>query len=88
MDKEIYVLGIGRNSITMIDLAEDCGYRIAGLLHYNHDCIGEHYFDYRIDGCFEDIFLFVRRCLIELLIMVGRFLLLFTRPLWSLAMRK
>jgi len=28
MDKEIYVLGIGRNSITMIDLAEDCGYRI------------------------------------------------------------
>lgn len=56
MDKEIYVLGIGRNSITMIDLAEDCGYRIAGLLHYNHDCIGENYFGYRIGGCFEDLF--------------------------------
>lgn len=51
----IYILGIGRNTVTVMDLAEDCGYTILGLLHYNHDRIGEKYFNHTISGCFEDI---------------------------------
>lgn len=54
MKKDIYILGIGHNTITVIDLAEDCGYNIAGLLHYNHDQDGEMYFGHKIIGCFED----------------------------------
>jgi len=54
-DKEIYILGIGRNTVTVMDLAEDCGYKIAGLLHYNFDRIGESYFGLSIIGCFEDV---------------------------------
>lgn len=53
--KDIYILGIGRNTVTVMDLAEDCGYRICGLLHYSHDRVGETYFGHRITGCFEDI---------------------------------
>lgn len=52
----IYILGIGRNTVTVMDLVEDCGYNICGLLHYNHDRIGEKYFEKEISGCFEDFF--------------------------------
>lgn len=55
MNNDIYVLGIGHNSITMIDLAEDCGFHVAGLYHFNHDRIGEDYFGFKIDGCTEDL---------------------------------
>lgn len=55
MNKEIHILGIGHNSIAMIDLAEDCGYQIAGLYHYNHQQDGKRYFDFTIQGCFEDM---------------------------------
>lgn len=55
MEEAVYILGIGRNTVTIIDLAEDCGYRIKGLLHYNHERTGEEYFGHRIVGCFEDI---------------------------------
>lgn len=52
--QEIYILGIGRNTVTVMDLVEDCGFKIKGLLHYNHDRIGEKYFGHQIIGCFED----------------------------------
>ncbi len=52
--QEIYILGIGRNTVTIMDLAEDCGFKIKGLLHYNNDRIGELYFGHKIIGCFED----------------------------------
>lgn len=55
MNNSIYVLGIGHNSIAMIDLAEDCGYEIAGLYHYNNERTGENYFDFKIAGCTEDL---------------------------------
>lgn len=53
--RDIYILGIGRNTVTVMDLVEDCGYNIRGLLHYNHDRIGEEYYGHSIDGCFEDL---------------------------------
>ena len=52
---EVYILGVGRNTVTIIDLVEDCGYHVHGLLHYNQDRIGEDYFGYRIEGCFEEL---------------------------------
>lgn len=54
--KDIYILGIGRNTVTVMDLVEDCGYNIRGLLHYNHERIGENYYGHIIEGCFEDLF--------------------------------
>lgn len=53
--EEIYILGIGRNTVTIMDLVEDCGYKIKGLLHYNNDRTGENYFGHKILGCFEDL---------------------------------
>lgn len=52
---EIFILGIGRNTVTVMDLAEDCGFKISGLLHYNHDRIGETYYGNSIIGCFEEL---------------------------------
>lgn len=51
---EVLILGIGHNTVTVMDLVDDCGYKIKGLLHYNHDRIGERYFGVEIVGCFED----------------------------------
>lgn len=51
----IYILGIGRNTVTVMDLVEDCGYNICGLLNYNTDRIGESYFGHIINGCFEEL---------------------------------
>lgn len=55
MSKKINILGIGHNSIAMIDLAEDCGYDIAGLYHYSGDRTGEDYFGFTISGCTEEL---------------------------------
>jgi sugar O-acyltransferase (sialic acid O-acetyltransferase NeuD family) len=40
-NKEIYILGVGRNTIVYIDLVEACGYKVAGLYHYNDERTGE-----------------------------------------------
>ena len=40
-NKDIYILGVGRNTIVYIDLVEACGYKVAGLYHYNDERIGE-----------------------------------------------
>ena len=47
-NKDIYILGIGHNTIVTIDLAETCGYNIAGLYHYLEDRTGEEYFGHKI----------------------------------------
>lgn len=39
-NKEIYILGVGRNTIVYIDLVEACGYKVAGLYHYNDERTG------------------------------------------------
>ncbi len=42
LNKEIYILGVGHNTIVYIDLAESCGYKIVGLYHYNDERTGEN----------------------------------------------
>ena len=56
MNKDIYVLGIGHNTIVYIDLLEQCGYKILGLYHYADDKIGEQYFGYQIVGSYNDLY--------------------------------
>ena len=55
-EKEIYALGIGHNTPVFIDLAEACGYKIAGLYHYNDIRTGEIDHGYEIIGSFDDLF--------------------------------
>ena len=55
--KDIYVLGIGHNTPVFIDLAEICGYTIAGLYHYNDDRTGQVDHGFEIVGSFEYLFL-------------------------------
>ena len=31
--KDIYILGVGCNTVVYIDLVESCGYRVVGLYH-------------------------------------------------------
>lgn len=54
--KEIYILGIGGSTPVFIDIAETCGYKIAGLYHYNADKIGENDHGYPVLGSFEDLY--------------------------------
>lgn len=54
--KNLYILGVGRNTIVTIDLAESCGYSIAGLYHYEDGCTGNLYFGHRIIGSNKDLF--------------------------------
>lgn len=56
INKDIYILGIGKNSIVTIDLAETCGYNIAGLYHYLDDRTNEYYFGHKIIGCNKELF--------------------------------
>ena len=42
LNKKIYILGVGINTIVYIDLVESCGYEIAGLYHYNDKRTGEN----------------------------------------------
>jgi len=55
MDKTIYILGVGRNSIVTIDLAEACGYTVGGLYHYTEGRTGEDYFGHRILGTTDEL---------------------------------
>lgn len=56
MDKQIYVLGVGHSTPLFIEIAEACGYKIAGLYHYNTERTGECDHGYKILGSFEDLF--------------------------------
>lgn len=51
----IYILGVGRNTIVYIDLVESCGYTVAGLYHYDNSKVGDSYFGHKIIGCTEDL---------------------------------
>lgn len=54
--EEIYVLGIGGSTPVFIDIAETCGYKIAGLYHYSDDRTGEYDHGYPVLGSFEDLY--------------------------------
>lgn len=56
MNKDIFVLGVGRNTIVTIDLAESCGYNVVGLYHYLGDRTGEYYFGHQIIGSTQELF--------------------------------
>lgn len=55
-NKEIYILGVGRNTIVYIDLVESCGYKVAGLYHYNNERIGESIHGVTIIGSNSELF--------------------------------
>lgn len=56
MDKDIYILGTGHNTIITIDLAELCGYHIIGIYHFLEDRVNENYFGHRIIGSNKELF--------------------------------
>lgn len=56
MKKEIYILGVGNNTIVTIDLAEACGYTVACLYHYDDSRTGELYYGHRIIGSSKELF--------------------------------
>ncbi len=55
MREDIYILGVGNNTIVYIDLAEACGYNVAGLYHYDDSRTGEKVFGYEILGSFMEL---------------------------------
>lgn len=56
MTDDIYALGIGHYTPVLIELAEACGYRVAGLYHYNEERTGETDHGFPILGSFADMF--------------------------------
>ena len=56
MKKEIYILGVGHSTPLTIELAEACGYSVAGLYHYAPGKTGEKEYGVRILGTHEDLF--------------------------------
>ena len=56
MTQKIYALGVGHNTPVFIDLAEQCGYEILGLYHYNGERTGEIDHGFQILGSFNDLF--------------------------------
>ena len=54
--KEIYALGVGHNTPVLLELAENCGYKIKGLYHYNESRTGEFDHGFEILGSFDDLF--------------------------------
>lgn len=54
--EQLYVLGVGHNTPVFIDLAEQCGYNILGLYHYNSNRTGENEHGFKILGAFDDLF--------------------------------
>lgn len=51
----IYLLGVGHATPLFIELAEACGYHVAGLYHYNEDRTGETDHGFTILGSFADL---------------------------------
>jgi len=56
LKEDIYILGVGHNTIVYIELLETCGYNIAGLLHFDESRIGEKIFNYPIIGSHSTLF--------------------------------
>lgn len=53
-DKEIYIVGIGHNTGVTIELAESAGFIVKGLIHYNHELIGQERWGYPIVAQTDD----------------------------------
>lgn len=56
MNKDIYILGVGHNTIVYIDLIECCGYTVRGLYHYEAGQTGNMYYGHKIIGENDDLF--------------------------------
>lgn len=56
MNKDIYILGVGRNTIVYIDLVELCGYNVVGLYHFEKGRENELYFGHKIIGYNDKLF--------------------------------
>lgn len=54
--KTLYALGVGHNTPVFIDIAEQSGYKVAGLYHYNGERTGETDHGFPILGSFDDLF--------------------------------
>lgn len=54
--RELYALGVGHNTPVFIDLAEQSGFEVVGLYHYNDERTGETDHGFRILGSFEELF--------------------------------
>lgn len=54
--KKIFLLGVGRNTPVFIDLAEQSGFEVVGLYHYNELKTGEMDYGYQIIGSFKDLY--------------------------------
>lgn len=52
---EVFALGVGHSTPVLIEIAEACGYHIAGLYHYNEERTGEIDHGYKILGSFKDL---------------------------------
>lgn len=55
MNKEIYILGVGHCTPLTIELAQACGYDVAGLYHYTPGRNGEEIYGTRILGTHEEL---------------------------------
>lgn len=53
--KDIYIVGVGRNTPVYIDLVESCGYAVAGLYHFNEELTGKNIHGYKIVGTHADL---------------------------------
>lgn len=54
--EDIYILGVGHNTIVYIDLVEISGYNVKGLYHYNEEMTGKLYWGYPVIGSFETLY--------------------------------
>lgn len=71
MSKEIFALGIGRNTPVLLDLALGCGYTIKGLYHYNDERTDEIDHGYKILGSFDDLWAKDNLCGMNFLLTMG-----------------
>lgn len=55
-EKKLYALGVGHNTPVFIDIAEQCGYKVVGLYHYNNERTGEIDHGFCILGSFNHLF--------------------------------
>lgn len=56
MNKEIFLIGVGNYTEVIIELAQDCGFEVKGLYHFDHNRTGEKVLGIPIIGCTEDLY--------------------------------